>query len=291
MIYVLLALLLIAIPYVSKRFNLPVLNIIYRWFRWVFCAALIADILEVFLLSTRPFFVHFVTGLGFYFIIETGYNWVAIKALSGSELPLFPRYKTNKAGDGWPANLQTIKIKEWIRQEKFVHLESFKAELYAGIYLRTSIYQNPETKTRLQILFVPKGRGENEPSFILTNVNKEGASIITDNYNMPYGGFYPDTWKHLRNPLEGSLAKLKQLHDQRLKNDTTEIVPLGNEPLEDLLEQQRTLEEINIKKGFLFPRREQNEKGKITQEGRYRLWKEMWCLAYLGRPLYNQKKI
>lgn len=290
MIYVLLALLLIAIPHVSKRFNLPVLNIIYRWFRWVFCAALIANILEVFLLSTRPFFVHFVTGLGVYFIVETGYNWVAIRALSGSDLPLFPRYKTNKDGDGWPANPQTIKIKEWIRQEKFVHLESFKAELYAGIYLRTSIYQNHETKTRLQILFVPKGRGETEPSFILTNVNKEGASIITDNYNMPYGGFYPDTWKHVRNPLKGSLVKLKQLHDQRLKNNTTEIVPMGDEPLEYLLEQQLTLEELNIKKGFLFPRREQNDKGKITQEGCYRLWKEMWRLAYLGRPLYNQNK-
>ena len=285
MIYVLLALLLIAIPHVSKRCNLPVLNIIYRWFRWVFCAVLIADILEVFLLSTRPFFVHFVTGLGVYFIIETGYNWIAIRALSGSDLPLFPRYKTNKDGDGWPANPQTIKIKEWIRQESFVYLGSFKAELYTGIYLRTSIYQNLATNTRLQILFVPKGRGETEPSFILTNVNKEGDSIITDNYNMPYGGFYPDTWKHFRDPLKGSLVKLKQLHDQRLKNNTTEVVPLGDDPLQDLLEQQRTLEELNIKKGFLFPRWEQNNKGKITQEGRYRLWKEMWRLAYLGSPL------
>ena len=174
MIYVFLALLLIAIPYLSKRFNLPILNIIYRWFRWVFSAVLIANIFELFLLSTRPFFVHFVTGLGVYFIIETGYNWVAIKAISGSDLPLFPRYTPNKDGDGWPANPNTIKIKEWIRQESFVYLGSFKAELYTGIYLRTSIYQNPVTNTRLQVLFIPKGRGETEPTFILTNVNKEG---------------------------------------------------------------------------------------------------------------------
>ncbi len=274
-----------SIPYVSKRYNLPALNLIYRWFRWIFCAALIANILDVFLLSTRPFFVHFVTGMGVYFIIETGYNWFAIKTLSSSDIPLFPRYFVNKDGDGWPASAQTFKTKEWIRQEGFVHVESYKAELYTGIYLRTSIYQNPETKTRLQILFIPKGRGESDPSFFLTNVNKEGFSIITDNYNMPYGGFYPNTWKHVRKPLKGSLAKLKQLHDLRLKDNTNEIVPLGDDPLKDLLGQQRALEELNIKKGFLFPRIEQNDKGKITQEGRYRLWKEMLHLAYLGKPL------
>ena len=285
MIYVFLALLLIAIPYISKRFNQPNFNIIYRWLRWFFCAALFNNLFEAFFSSTRPFFVHFVTGLGVYFIIETGYNWVVIKALSDGDLPLFPKYKINEDGDGWPANPQTIKIKEWIRHENFVHVESLKAELYAGIYLRTSIYDNIESKIRLQVLFIPKGKGETVTNFVLTSVNKEGQTIITDNYNMPYGGFYPDTWKHVRIPLEGSIAKLKQIHDKRLKSNTTEIVPQSDDPLEDLLEQQRSLEDLNIKKGFLFSRREHKDKGKITQEGRYRLWKEMWNLAYLGRPL------
>jgi hypothetical protein len=39
----------------------------------------------------------------------------------------------------------------------------------------------------------------------------------------------------------------------------------------------------NTETGFLVPRPRREEEGKITSEGCYRLWKEMWLLAYLGK--------
>ena len=35
--------------------------------------------------------------------------------------------------------------------------------------------------------------------------------------------------------------------------------------------------------GFLHPHPEREDFGKITHEGRYRVWKEIWMLNYLGR--------
>ena len=35
--------------------------------------------------------------------------------------------------------------------------------------------------------------------------------------------------------------------------------------------------------GFLFPMNLRDEYGKITWEGRYRVWKEIWLLNYFGK--------
>lgn len=60
-------------------------------------------------------------------------------------------------------------------------------------------------------------------------------------------------------------------------------MPWTTEPLGDLNLQQRELEEVNTELGFLFPRSQREDHGKITYEGRYRVWKELWLLNYFGR--------
>ena len=58
--------------------------------------------------------------------------------------------------------------------------------------------------------------------------------------------------------------------------------PWEDEPLNDLNLQQNELEKVNTELGFLFPRNLREEYGKMTFEGRYRVWKEVWMLNYLG---------
>ena len=53
--------------------------------------------------------------------------------------------------------------------------------------------------------------------------------------------------------------------------------------LADLNEAQRELDLVNTELGFLNPKGAREERGKITFEGRYRVWKEIWMLNYLGR--------
>ena len=40
---------------------------------------------------------------------------------------------------------------------------------------------------------------------------------------------------------------------------------------------------MNTELGFLNPQGAREDHGKISNEGRYRVWKEIWMLNYLGR--------
>jgi hypothetical protein len=54
------------------------------------------------------------------------------------------------------------------------------------------------------------------------------------------------------------------------------------DPIDDINQQQGVLERTNIEAGFLVPHHLQEEMGRITWEGRYRVWKEVWLLNYFG---------
>jgi hypothetical protein len=74
-------------------------------------------------------------------------------------------------------------------------------------------------------------------------------------------------------------------HRERLARGNEQIVPWTSDPLTDLNGQQRELEKINTELGFLFPQSEREEFGKISHEGRYRVWKEYWMLSYFGKSV------
>jgi hypothetical protein len=59
------------------------------------------------------------------------------------------------------------------------------------------------------------------------------------------------------------------------------LVPFDSSVLEEVNAMQTELKKFNKKIGFFTPHNEL----KISQEGRYRIWKEMWLLAYLGCTL------
>ena len=280
-----LAIISVILPILAGRMSLPILNVFGRWIRWFLFAALIAFFLYLFELSFRPHWVHFVTGLALWFLIETGYNWIAIKALSYSELPLFPTFKHNTDGDEWPADKTFIDLKDWLKAEGYKRIGALKAELFEGTYLRATVYQSEDQLTRIQILFFPKRQGTASACYTIQTRGSEGERVITDNQFLPYGGYYPNDWQLARRPLMGSLKSLLATHHKRVLKSGIKPVVTDSTPLEELNEQQRILERLNTETGFLVPRPRQEEEGKITYDGRYRLWKEMWMLAYLGRSV------
>jgi hypothetical protein len=279
------ALISVLLPILAGRFTLPILMVIGRWVRWFLFAGVFAFSMSFFELSFRPDWVHYLTGLALWFVLETGYNWIAIKALSRSELPLFPDFELNKDGDEWPADKKFIELREWLRQEKFLRLSALKAELFEGTFLRASIYESPDKLTRIQILFLPKRKDDAIACYTITTSGEDGRRLITDNLYLPYGGYYPNGWEITRRPLKGSLKGLLKLHQNRLNKSSLSAQLFEDEPLIELNDQQRTLERLNQETGFLVPRPQQEEDGRITYEGRYRLWKEMWLLAYLGKSI------
>ncbi len=280
-----IALLSVLLPMMGARANMPILVLFGRWVRWFLFAALFAFFLKLLGLSFRPDWVHFLTGLTLWFLLETGYNWIAIKALSRSELPLFPSFKANTDGDEWPAGAHFIELREWLRREKFTRRSALKAELFEDTFLRASIYESHDKLTRLQILFIPKRKGGAMACYTLSTNGKDGRRLVTDNLFLPFGGYYPEGWNVCRKPLMGSLRRLLKLHRKRLIKSSMEPEAFEDDPLEELNDQQRILERLNLETGFLVPRSHQEEEGQISSEGRYRLWKEMWLLAYLGRAI------
>lgn len=280
-----LAIISVLLPILGGRLAMPVLTVFGRWLRWFLFAGFFAFFLWYFELSFRPLWVHYLTGFMLWFTLETGYNWIAIKALSHSELPLFPDFELNVDGDEWPADKKFIEVREWLRGQKFTRLSAMKAELFEDTFLRASVYESEDQLTRIQILFLPKRKDGATACYSITTQGKDERRLVTDNLFLPYGGYYPSGWEMMRKPLTGSLPRLLARHHKRLIKSTLTPIYSEDEPLIELNEQQRILERLNLETGFLVPRQLQEEEGKITYEGRYRLWKEMWMLAYLGKSI------
>ena len=267
----------------NQRHGSPVLAIVNRWLRWIVFAFGAAFICRDFQLIDRPYWVLAASFFLIWFLGETLYNWLAISALSLSPLPLFPRYTPNQSGDEWPTHTSLLKVRDWLRNNGYKQVQALRAEIGGGIHLRLSIFQDASTKLRLQVMFLPQPSGVISVCYVLTSMTAEGHRYVTDNLYIPFGGFYPESWLVERRPWCRALPGLVNRHQARLASAREVAVPFPYEPLVDINAAQNELDRLNTELGFLVPQAEREEQGKITHEGRYRVWKEIWMLDYLGR--------
>lgn len=271
------------ISFGNARWAIPILEILNRWFKWILFSVGFAYIAVQLEWSYRSFELLAITAFLVWLLIETIYNWLAVNLLSKSDIPLFPRFFENTDKDEWPNTKSFIQIREWLREQNFKAVQHLKANVSQDLFLRSSFYENEEHNIRIQVLILPQRIGYLKSSFVLSSFTETGKKIITDNISIPYGGFFPEAWNVKRSPLTISLKTLYKTHQKRIYKEDLKL--WENVPLVDLNEQQQTLEKINTEKGFINPRSEHKTKGKITQEGCYRLWKELWLINYLGKTM------
>jgi hypothetical protein len=267
---------------VNQRVGSPVLAIMDRWMRWLgfsFGAALVC---RTFALIDHPYWMLAAAFFLLWFLGETLYNWLAISALSVSPMPLFPRYAINQSGEEWPVQPRLLKIRDWLRKQGFRQVQALKAEIGGGIYLRVSIYQDESATTRVQITFLPQANGTIVVCYALTSITSDGRRFVTDNLYTPFGGFYHENWFVVRRPWCRSLPRLLARHRARLAKEGA-LTRFTVEPATELNATQNELDRLNTELGFLHRHTDREDLGKITQEGRYRVWKEIWMLNYLGR--------
>lgn len=278
------AALLLVLFYINLRIASPLLAIPIRWLRWVLFALFVAETNARFALIDRPFGVIAAAAFLLWFLFESGFNWLRVSAISLSPLPLFPKFTANASGDEWPVQARLLKVREWLRENRFTPVQALKAEVGGGIWLRVSVYQSQDATMRLQVAFLPQDSGAITVCYSLSTVAKSGRRYVTDNFFLPFGGFYPDDWHVARTPWRRSLPRLVELHLRRLAaaGETPEAWDV--DPLDDLNRQQQAMEQVNTELGFLLPHVDREEHGKITPEGRFRIWQEAWQLDYLGLP-------
>lgn len=268
---------------VNQRRASPVLSIADRWLRWFVFAFGAAHLCAEYKLIERPFWMLAVAFFIVWFLIETLYNWLAITAHSLSPLPLFPRYAVNTSGEEWPVQPRLLKTREWLRAQGFRQVQALKAEIGGGVYLRISVYQDAQAMLRVQVTFIPQASGAISVCYAVSSVGADGSRYLTDNLYIPFAGFYPETWFVERLPWRRSLRGLIARHRARLLKAGVHPAAFESEPITDLNAVQHELDRLNTELGFLYPHAEREDLGKFTQEGRYRVWKEIWMLNYLGR--------
>lgn len=268
---------------INSRLASPLLAIADRWLRWFVFAFGAAQMCRQFEWIDRPFWVLAAIFFIVWFLGETLYNWLAISALSVSPLPLFPRYAINTSGEEWPVQPRLLKIREWLRGQGFRQVQALKAEIGGGIYLRVSLYQDAPGVVRVKVTFIPQANGAISVCFEVATLTDDGRRYLTDNLFIPFAGFFPENWFVERKPWCRSLPRLIKRHRARLARAGVKPAPFTFEPLADLNNAQHELDRLNTELGFLHPHHERDDLGKITHEGRYRVWKEWWMLNYLGR--------
>lgn len=276
------AALLLLLFYINLRIASPLLAIPIRWLRWVLFALFLGETNARFEWIDRPLWVVALGAFLVWFLVESGFNWLRVSAISLSPLPLFPRFTANTSGDEWPVQERLLRVRDWLRDNRFTPVQALKAEVGGGIWLRVSIYQSADRTTRLQVAFLPQDSGAITVCYSLSTETESGRRYVTDNFFLPFGGFYPEHWHVERTPWRRSLPGLVAHHRARLAAAKETAVPWEVEPLDDLNRQQQTMEQVNTELGFLLPHAEREEYGKITPEGRFRVWKEAWLLDYLG---------
>ena len=273
---------LLLLLYVNLRLASPLLAIPIRWLRWVLFAVLVAQVNEEFKLIDRPTWTISLAAFLGWFLIESAFNWLKVSAISLSPMPLFPRYVVNTTGDEWPTQKRLLKVRDWLRDNRFTSVQALKADLGSGIWLRTSVHHNHDDTVRLHTLFVPQESGAITVCYSLVSRTASGRRYVTDNLYIPFGGFYPEHWHVERTPWRRDLAALVARHRLRLAQAGEPAVAWETSPIDDINQQQQQMEMINTELGYLLPHADREEYGKITPEGRFRVWKEAWLLDYLG---------
>lgn len=286
--YIIIGLLLLVIflSLFRKSIYYPFIVIITRWVRWISFSLVIAYLALRWELTNKPLWIIFLSAFLVWFLIETAYNWILIKLLNESEINLFPQFFINQSGDQWPIDFYFLNVRDWLRNKGFKLVQTLKTNLSDNVQLMSSIFEDPEKQTRLQVLYMPDDIGVGSANFIFSSITITGHIYITDNLSLPFGGYYPENWNVARKPLYRSLESLYKLHVRRIREAKDVFVKYELSPLEDINSQQFQLEKLNEERGFLYPQSLREEKGKITHEGCYRVWKEMWFIKYLGMSIY-----
>ena len=278
------ATILLLLLYVNLRLASPLLAIPIRWLRWALFTLLTAEIGARGGWIDRPYWVLLASAFLLWLLGESSFNWLRVSAISLSPLPLFPNFILNSSGGEWPTNRRLLKVREWLRSSNFTTVQALKSEIGGGIWLRVSVYQNQENTVRLQVAFLPQENGVITVCYSLSTETQSGRRYVTDNFFLPFGGFYPENWFVDRSPWRRTLPSMLAHHLRRLKAAGETPLSWDSDPLGDLNRQQQLMEQINTQLGFLVPNAEREEHGKITPEGRFRVWKEAWLLDYFGWP-------
>ena len=262
-----------------------IIAIIIRWIRWALISLLIPYIVLQIGWSQMNYWRFCVICFLGWFLLESFYNWFAIKALSYSEVSLFPKYRKMEKGGCWPTDERFKKTKTWLQKNDFIFDQSLSTPITDSLNLRCLVYYNSDKTIMLQIFFFPFRKNTIAMNFSFQSFISSQETIMTDNLSIPFRGYFPEKWTLNRLPKMRSIKSIYKKHQSILKKLGKQEQIFQEDSLIYINEQQTEMEYCNEKSGFLVERKDRSAKGQLTDEGRFRVWREIWFLSYLGISL------
>ena len=264
-----------------RRGASPNLSILARWVWWSLLALTSASIAQALEYAVYPLWVVAAVTLLGWFLLESLYMWFVVSTISRSDLPLFPRFTENTAGAEWPSDEPYILLRDWLRTNGFSQTQSIVTKHQDEISIRLVVFDRSDDLVRAAILFLPHRQGVGAFAATFQSKTESKGRLITDNFFLPYGGFYPEDWHVERRPRCRSMSQLYKRHLARIDAFGQPLVANETEPLEDLNGSNRAIEQLNLELGFLnIPDEEDDHR--ITTAGRARIWREIWTMGYFG---------
>jgi len=267
-----------------RSFPSPVNKMMVRWIRLLCISLFIGLLLKWIALESVPYWRLALIGFLFWAMAESLYAWVYILAWDKSEFPLFPELQKVDEVD-WPANRRFFFIRDWIREHKYEFIGGFKFVHMGESLQQVAVYGSPDRLNVLQVMIIPDATGVIMDQISFSSQTEEGERIITDNTFMPYGGAYPTNWNVARFPITRKITLLQKKHENRRSRKEETLKAFDEDILDWVEDAQKELETINVEKGLLNERRDRREFGKMTGEGRYRIWIEFLMLNYFGKSM------
>ena len=129
----------------------------------------------------RPDWLHFVTGLAIWFMIETLINRISIQLLNFSDIHLFPSYTTDAGENLWPIQSRAMRIKKILSEKGFRSIGIVKAQVHGHLKVRQALFLDADKAIRLGVVFIPNAQNRIQLYFSLCSVSESGKLYITDN--------------------------------------------------------------------------------------------------------------
>ena len=205
-------------------------------------------------------------------------------------MPLFPRYVVNSSGDEWPTQQRLLKVRDWLREQPLcprAGAQGRAGRRHLAAHLGLS---QPRRHAAPACAVCAAGKRRHHGVFQPRDAHHGRAALR-----------HRQSLHSLRRFLSRELARRAQpvaaqpgrsivaRHQAAVERQDPAKPRSGGKsaPIDDINQQQQHMEMRSTPSSVICCPTPREEYGKITPEGRFRIWKEAWLLDYLGiaRPV------
>lgn len=258
----------------------PVVSVLNRWVSLMTFACCVAYWDQLVDWSGRPAWVMLALAVLGWFFCESLLLWVFLGRLSFSSVPLFPRFRLLAHTDGMPIHEGFSRAQAQLESMGYTFLESMALPLNDTFSVWSRVFE--KDCRRVQLLLMPRSRGRFQLHVAVHGLGADGVRYTLDNLYLPNVAASPKDQVCLRRPWARGMRKLIKRHEA-LMAEAGGCQAFTYPPCEDLNRAQAQQEAYNAQGGLLRPSHVHSEHGRITPEGRYRIWKGLFWLHYFGR--------